>query len=62
MSCVTDGNGRCSLEAFSIGKNKSSVTFIVDNIVSATGSYVPSDNHDPDGDSSGGNAISIFKP
>lgn len=61
-NCLTDGTGRCSFMALKINDNKSSVTFTVQNVSSGTASYAPGSNHDPDGDSSSGNAITILQP
>ena len=52
-SCVTDGNGRCTLIIDNIPKREKNVTFTVVNIVDTTRSYQTSDNHDPEGDSDG---------
>jgi subtilisin family serine protease len=60
-SCVSDGNGRCSLSTGKINWKKTSVTFSVDDLSLAEYSYEPADNHDPDG-SSDGSMITLSAP
>ncbi|MDX1615088.1 MAG: choice-of-anchor B family protein [Candidatus Promineifilaceae bacterium] len=60
-SCVTDGNGQCTVSQNNIHRNTASVTFTVTE-VSLTGYvYDSTANHDPDGDSDG-TSIVIIKP
>jgi hypothetical protein len=51
--CVTDGVGQCSIESPHVHKKFDGMTFTVSSVSHATNSYAASDNHDPDGDSSG---------
>ena len=60
-SCVTNAAGQCSISYSSISKKTTSVTFTVNSLTAAGYSYVPGDNHDPDGDSNG-TAITVAKP
>lgn len=60
-TCVTDGNGLCSITKSNIKGNISSVNFSVTDIVQNGTVYQPSDNHDPDGDSDG-TSITINQP
>lgn len=60
-SCTTDATGRCSISSPSIGNAKKNATFTVTAIVNGA-AYAASDNHDPDGDSTGGTAIVVRKP
>jgi hypothetical protein len=59
-SCVTDGNGQCTITKNNIKGNVSDVTFTADSVTHASNSYEPADNHDPDGDSNG-TSIVVFK-
>ena len=60
-SCITDGNGQCSVTTSEeIHKNTASVNFTVDDVTD-TLTYQSSDNHDPDGDSDG-TQITVNKP
>jgi hypothetical protein len=58
-SCVTDGNGVCTLQKKRLKSNVSSVTFTLDGLSHASIQYEPLDNHDPEGD---GTSIQIAKP
>ena len=60
-SCVTDGNGRCTVTTGGIHRNTSSVTFTVDGVTHTSFDYTPTANHDPDGDSDG-TTITVSKP
>ncbi len=52
-SCKTASNGTCSVSKAKIPNTTTSVTFAVTGMTYKTGVYVPSANHDPDGDSNG---------
>jgi VCBS repeat-containing protein len=60
-SCTTDATGRCSIPSASIANSKKNQTFTVTSVSNGL-TYVASENHDPDGDSSGGTAITVKKP
>jgi hypothetical protein len=60
-SCVTGADGRCSALAGQAPASATSVTFTVNNMTKSGSTYVPSSNHDPDGDSNG-TTIVITKP
>jgi len=59
-SCVTKATGLCSVTK-RFGKAKASATFTVTSVTSASYTYVPADNRDPDADSNG-TTISIARP
>lgn len=59
-SCTTGANGQCSVTSGNIPKRKNSATFTVTNVSGAL-TYLPTSNHDPDGDSNG-TSITVFKP
>jgi len=52
-NCQTDFNGICVVTSGSVHKNVPSITVTIDGVSHATLVYIPSDNHDPDGDSNG---------
>jgi len=60
-TCTTGTNGRCSLSRTKLPGTTTSVTFTVTSVAWSGGTYVPSANHDPDGESDG-TTISIAKP
>lgn len=60
-SCVTDGQGQCSLSKNNLKGNQQNVTFTVNDVSYPSYAYQPADNHDPDGDSDG-NGITIYTP
>ena len=60
-TCFTDSAGKCSLSKSNIKGNVGSVTFTIDSISHASLSYLPSANHDSDGDSNG-TSIQVSKP
>jgi len=60
-SCTTDATGRCSIPSASIANSKKNATFTVTSVTNSL-TYAAADNHDPDGDSSGGTAITVKKP
>ena len=57
-SCITDGNGQCSLESQSINNWRREIDFTIDNLTHNTLIYKSDDNHDEDGGSDG-NSITI---
>ena len=59
--CTTGTNGRCLVSRTKLPSATASVTFIVTSVTWSGGTYVPSANHDPDGDSNG-TTIAIAKP
>ncbi|MDP9297201.1 MAG: S8 family serine peptidase [Actinomycetota bacterium] len=59
-SCVTNANGRCSV-AKTFPKKRASATFTVTKLKLSGYTYNATDNHDPDGDSTG-TAITIKRP
>ena len=52
-SCKTSSSGTCTVSKSKIPKTTRDVTFTVTGLATSTGTYVPSVNHDPDGDSTG---------
>lgn len=60
-SCVTDATGSCSIEIRKVPSGSNAVTFTVQSISHSSLPYVPTSNHDPDGDSNG-RTITILKP
>ena len=52
-SCRTGSTGTCSISKSKIPKATPDVTFAVTGMTHATGVYVPTASHDPDGDSTG---------
>jgi hypothetical protein len=60
-SCTTDATGRCSISSPSIANAKKNATFTVTSVTN-TLTYAAIDNHDADGDSNGGTAITVQKP
>src|SRR5688572_22955065 len=60
-SCTTDATGSCSILSASIANSKKNATFTVTGVTHSL-TYAASDNHDPDGDSNGGTAITVQKP
>jgi len=60
-SCVTDGQGQCTVARSNIKGNQSSATFAVTDVAEGAHLYQPIDNHDPDGDGDG-TSITILKP
>jgi hypothetical protein len=60
-SCTTDATGRCSISSASIANAKKNATFTVTSVTNSL-TYAAVDNHDPDGDSNGGTAITVQKP
>jgi hypothetical protein len=59
-SCTTGKKGRCDMTSGAISNSRNSVTFSVTNVLSTSGLYSATLNHDPDGDSSG-SAIQILR-
>ncbi len=60
-SCTTDATGRCSIPSASIANSKKNTTFTVTSVTNGL-TYAATDNHDADGDSNGGTAITVKKP
>ena len=60
-SCTTDATGQCSITSASIANSKKNATFTVTSVTNSL-TYAAVDNHDADGDSSGGTAITVKKP
>ncbi len=62
-SCVTDTNGRCTIDRSNIKGNVATTTFSVTDIADAGGAYAYSaaGNHDPEGDSNGSD-ITLAQP
>ncbi|HXE75042.1 MAG TPA: S8 family serine peptidase [Candidatus Xenobia bacterium] len=61
VSCTTNGSGQCTFTTGNIPKKSGSVTFTVTGVSLSGFTYQLSDNHDPDGDSTG-TAITVLKP
>jgi hypothetical protein len=59
-NCATDSNGQCQVTKKNLKSNVTSATFTVTGI-SASGTYDPSANTDPDGDSNG-TTITVSQP
>jgi hypothetical protein len=60
-SCTTGANGSCSIVSAAIANSKKNATFTVIDVTNGL-TYAPAQNHDPDGDSNGGTAITVQKP
>lgn len=60
-SCTTDATGQCSITSASIANSKKNATFTVTSVTNSL-TYAAVDNHDADGDSNGGTAITVKKP
>jgi serine protease AprX len=60
VSCTTDGTGTCVVSSAVVKKKLGSITFTAVSI-NGTTAYQPSQNHDPDGDSTG-TSITVAKP
>ena len=60
-SCTTNGLGQCQITSPSFKQNVAIASYTVVDLVSGTHGYVPADNHDPDGDSTG-TLISVIQP
>jgi len=60
-SCTTDATGRCAISSASLANSKKNATFTITSVTNSL-TYAASGNHDPDGDSSGGTAITVKKP
>ncbi|HET7702552.1 MAG TPA: Ig-like domain-containing protein [Candidatus Limnocylindrales bacterium] len=62
-TCTTATNGTCTIQKTKLSRTTvASVTFTVTGVTRTGGTYTPADNHDPDGDSNGGNWIVILRP
>jgi PKD repeat protein len=59
-ACTTNADGRCSVTKAGIPKTTASAGYSVTSVMRAVSIYTPTDNHDPDGDSSA-TAITIRK-
>jgi hypothetical protein len=59
-SCTTGANGMCRIQR-KLARSKLSIVFTVTKVVSAVGAYKATDNHDPDGDSTG-TKITLVRP
>jgi VCBS repeat-containing protein len=60
-SCTTDATGQCSITSASIANSKKNATFTITSVTNSL-TYAANENHDADGDSSGGTAIIVKKP
>jgi hypothetical protein len=60
-TCTTGAGGTCSIVSASLKKRDNTATFTVRGITASGLSYSASQNHEPDGDSTG-TAITIAKP
>jgi hypothetical protein len=60
-TCTTGAGGACSIVSASVKKRDNTATFTVRGITASGLSYSASQNHEPDGDSTG-TAITIAKP
>ena len=60
-SCTTNGVGQCTLSNAAIPKKIGSITFTVVSTTHPAATYRSTDNHDPDGDSTG-TTIKVIKP
>jgi Big-like domain-containing protein/CARDB protein/matrixin len=61
-SCTTDATGRCSVPSAAIANSKKNATFTVTGVTKSGTTYTSASNHDTDGDSNGGTAITVNKP
>jgi PKD repeat protein len=60
-SCTTNASGQCAVSKSGIRRNTGSATFAVSGVTQALLPYNSTDNHDPDGDSSG-TIITVMRP
>jgi serine protease AprX len=59
-SCTTGTGGACTLTR-DLSKSRASIVFFVLGLTNGTDTYLPEDNHDPDGDSNG-SRITVTRP
>ena len=59
--CKTGSAGGCQVSLSRLSKTLASVTFTVTSVTRSGRTYVPSANHDPDGDSDG-TTIEVLRP
>ena len=59
-TCTTNANGQCAVSRSGIPRKTPSVGLSIASVTHATLVYKAADNHDPDGDSSGG-AITVIR-
>lgn len=59
--CITGSDGSCAVTTGNIRRKDANVAFTVNDVTLSAFQYVPTANHDPDGDSSG-TSITIAKP
>ena len=60
-TCITDATGSCTVTSGKAANGSNTITFTVSNVVYSSLPYMPTVNHDPDGDSDGSNMI-VQKP
>lgn len=60
-SCVTNVSGSCTVDTGKATLGGTTITFTVDSVSHSSLPYLPSNNHDPDGDSNG-RTINIQRP
>jgi hypothetical protein len=60
-SCLTGGDGRCTVDSGEMHKNIAGATFTISSVAEASRAYLSGSNHDPEGDSTG-TAVTVPKP
>jgi hypothetical protein len=61
LACTTDATGTCSVSTGLIASSGTSETMAVKNLTLANATYLPAQNHDPEGDSTG-TQITLSRP
>jgi hypothetical protein len=62
-TCTTATNGTCTIQKTKLSRaTVASVTFTITGVTRTGGTYTTAANHDPDGESNGGNWIVILRP
>jgi parallel beta-helix repeat protein len=60
-TCTTGAYGLCTVNQNNLRTSVASVRFTIDHVSDGASIYVPTENHDPDGDSDG-TSIIVFRP
>jgi len=60
LACTTDGSGQCAVQSGRLSlADDASVSFVVTTVTRSGLTYLPSVNHDPDGDSTGTSIVVV---
>ncbi len=60
-TCTTNSDGECNVTSGTLSQESTSATWTVEQVTHSTLSYELTENHDPDGDSTG-TSITLLKP